>query len=160
MYTRVEIDTSAGRQRLARIRGRFENVWIASELSIRELVREFLELQFETEGRYGQEPWAPLSRWTLAKKNGRGSILIDKGNMYRRLTTPGSRSIDMGVRGKTIRATIRDRIASIHQTGADYSNGRKLVARPLVPEDMPPAFIRDLRNIITGYVLELGVRRR
>jgi hypothetical protein len=115
------------------------------------VVHSWSKQQFESEGEWGGQQWAPLSPQYAAEKAqshpGR-SILIRDGDMrraasqMRREQTP-----------RTLVMWIDDPKAPLHQEGGD-----NLPARPLIPDPLPASARRDIALAAEEYVSVL-VRR-
>jgi hypothetical protein len=159
---RVTIDDTRGQQRIARLKGRFANFRPAMEGPVRELVRRAVIAQFRTEGEWGGRKWPELSEYTLRRKERAGvahkGILKFSGKLYDSLTVVGhpSRRETITKRGYSLRTLVRSKdgfpYGASHQTGA--SNGRP-PERQVIPDPMPPSFMRELRNIVRGHLIEV-----
>jgi hypothetical protein len=154
----VFVDDRDAQRRLARIQGRFaERKGGLSRGIIDELEAKFVRFasqQFATDGAHGGQTWAPLSARTLADKARRGTvsrgILRDSMEMYRMLTdrksdkriwenTPG------GARVRFLVPYFR-----FHQD----SQRDAMPSRPVYPDPLPPSLVNEIKNTITGYILE------
>lgn len=107
--------------------------------------------QFESEGAWGNDPWAPLTDDYAAYKATRfpgQSILIATGAMRgaasrpHRIATPQSLTL-----------TITDPKIEFHQGGTD-----KMVARPVIPAALPASALVELGQAANAYVRENLVR--
>lgn len=107
--------------------------------------------QFASEGGWGGQQWAPLSPqyalWKSRHYPGR-SILIREGAMRRAASEPRREPTP-----RTLILWIDDPKAPLHQEGTG-----RLPARPLIPDPLPPAALRDIDLAAEEYVSTL-VRR-
>lgn len=111
--------------------------------------------QFESEGRFGGRPWAPLAPSTIEIKRALGlrlQILQAYGQMKQaasrpeRIVSPSSLTLVIDDSGLH-----HGPVLQYHQTG-----GGRLPARPLVFGDpLPPAARAELRGEAEGYVRDL-----
>ena len=101
--------------------------------------------QFASEGGWGGHVWAPLSPayavYKAANYPGR-SILIREGGLRRAASEPRREATP-----RTLTLTIDDPVSVYHQEGTD-----RMPARPLIPEPLPPAALRDIDEAATEYV--------
>lgn len=149
---RVILDDTRGEQRIARLRGRFARLSEVLEGPVRDLMTDFFEAQFETEGEAGGEPWADLKPATLAIKSRLG--FADKGILERTGRLRGGLAsgelLRYRITGRSkISFRVSDRVAATHQQGL-----AKMVPRPLLPDEMPKEFMDQLRNIVRGFLIE------
>lgn len=137
---------------------------------VTQLLHGFMEEQFDTAGRAGGEPWAPLSPTTLALKAERNrdkmGVLRDSNDLYKSLV---HRSDPMNLRdvrpqslGFGTRVT-HDGFpyAVAHQTGWEQRSfmgrpipPRTVRPRPLAPSQMPDAWLQALSAVIGPYLQE------
>ncbi len=107
--------------------------------------------QFQTEGTFGGERWAPLSprylSWKLAKYPGKG-ILYAEGDLRQAASQPDRRTTPT-----MLELTIRDPKLEYHQTGTT-----KMPARPLIFDELPIQAALQLEEAAEDYVE--GVARR
>lgn len=112
------------------------------------LAIEWFGRQFQTEGAFGGQAWAPLSASTLAYKAkrfpGRG-ILYASGSLRQAASRPRR---DVGPRHLTL--TIESEHGGYHQTGT-----RKMPARKIVPDRLPMSAQRDLDRAAEEYLDDL-----
>lgn len=107
--------------------------------------------QFESEGEWGGEGWAPLTAdyaaYKATKYPGK-SILIASGQLRgaasrpTRLATPSSLTL-----------TIEDRTIDYHQDGTD-----KMPARPVIPDALPASAEAELELAAEAYIAEMAHR--
>lgn len=104
--------------------------------------------QFATEGGWGGHTWAPLSPAYAAYKSrhypGR-TILIREGTLRRAASEPSRVATP-----RTLTLSIDDPVAGYHQEGTD-----KMPARPLIPDRLPPAALREIDEAGHEYVSTL-----
>lgn len=107
--------------------------------------------QFDTEGDWGGEAWAPLTADYAAYKAQRypgKSILIASGELRQaasrpaRIATPSSLTL-----------TISDRTIEYHQDGSD-----KMPARPVIPDELPFSAEAQLELAAEGYIQDMARR--
>lgn len=112
---------------------------------------QWMGQQFDTEGDWGGEPWAPLAESTIAEKAAHGggtSILIDTGAMRRaagqpqRVATPSSLTL-----------TIVDPKIGYHQDGTD-----RMPARPVIPAELPVTAEAELEAAAEAYIADMARR--
>jgi hypothetical protein len=157
MPARVRIASGEGEQRIARIRGRFASLQPVMEGPLRELFRQFAIQQWKTRGSYGGSPWAPLKASTIAKKKKEGTYrwgtLKSSKRLYESLAHRDHEDFYMRATNRGVTFGTRVPYAFRHQEGTPH-----MVAREIIPEEMPEDFMRKLRNIVTGYIVdaELG----
>lgn len=152
---RVTIIEGEGVRKLARIRGRFANYRPVFEGPVLDLLRDFFRQQFRTRGRHGGTPWARLKRSTLAIKRrlgfGNKPAMVRTGRLYRAYTQAGRvrgrQVIIRAKKGMVFRITLDH--GRLHQEGTE-----NMVARTVLPDTMPEQFMVQLRNIISGYLVE------
>ena len=111
-------------------------------------VTEFLRKQFETKGRWGGIPWAPLSQLTqqLRSRSGHGfgGPLRDTDGMYRRFTHSGGLGLRV-IKQNEYRRGVVDDVAWRHQEGwtsrtifgVPRATPVQVPARPVIPDPMP-----------------------
>lgn len=108
----------------------------------------WMRQQFETEGAYGGEAWAPLSSgyglWKSVHYPGK-PILQLEGELRQAASRPERR-----VTPRTLTLTIRDPKIGYHQKGTGT-----MPARPLVFDRLPAAAQRDLQLAGEQYVRSL-----
>lgn len=114
--------------------------------------REWLTAQFDTEGRWGGDPWAPLSGAYAARKArqhpGRG-ILVATGA----LRDASIRFTPVKTRD-TFRAVIRSPIVQYHQSGTS-----RMPARPIIPRRLPATALAELERLAADYVSDVLYRQ-
>jgi hypothetical protein len=107
--------------------------------------------QFETEGGWGGQTWAPLSPayavWKHQHFPGR-TILIREGNLRRAASSPRREATP-----RTLTLWIDDETAAYHQDGTS-----QMPARPLIPNPLPASALRDVDLAAQEYVSTL-IRR-
>jgi hypothetical protein len=108
----------------------------------------WMRQQFESEGAFGGKPWAPLTASTLAQKGSGKSILIDTGALRRAASSPRREASP-----RTLTLTIEDPKIEYHQEGTS-----KMVARPILFDDLPAAARVELQAVAEGYVRTLAAR--
>ena len=115
------------------------------------LVHGFMREQFDSEGSWGGQTWAPLSpayAIEKARTHPGKSILIREGTLrraasdMRREQTP-----------RTLLMWVDDPVAAYHQEGTD-----RMPARPLIPDPLPQSAYREVDLAAEEYVSVL-VRR-
>lgn len=97
--------------------------------------------EFNAERDFAGIPWAPLSPVTLAKKAGRGSILIDSGDMLDSLRVEDT---EEGV------AVLMDSPAQYHQFGT-----AKMPRRSIFPtgDKFPDNLLEEIEQTLVAKVL-------
>lgn len=128
----------------------------------------FMRLQFETAGRYGGDPWAPLRQSTIrhrtragGNRGGTNRPLWDTGRLRASLVKVGPESIRHIGRTRYVRGTSVP-YAVYHQEGAilrqwgghAFTRPRRLRRRPIFPRSMPPRFTSRLLRGMEDYVTE------
>lgn len=107
--------------------------------------------QFSSEGGWGGQQWAPLSPAYAVEKArthpGR-SILIREGDLRRAASEPRREATP-----RTLTLWIDDPKVDYHQEGTE-----RMPARPLIPEPLPAAAVRDVDRAAEEYVSTL-IRR-
>lgn len=131
-------------------------------------VSRFLRLQFETAGRYGGDPWAPLRQSTIrhrtragGNRGGTNRPLWDTGRLRASLVKVGPESIRSIGRTRYVRGTSVP-YAAHHQEGATlrswggnpFHRARRLRRRSIFPRSMPPRFTSRLLRGMEDYVTE------
>jgi hypothetical protein len=101
--------------------------------------------QFATEGAFAGRPWSPLAASTLARKGAGKSILVDTGAMRRAASSPRRFATP-----RTLTLTIEDPKIAWHQEGTT-----KMVARPVLFDDLPPSAAAELQAVASSYVRTL-----
>lgn len=105
--------------------------------------------QFESEGTYlNGRRWAALSPEYRARKavtHPSRTILIRDRDLRQAASRP-----HRFARPRTLTLTIRDPKAGFHQSGTP-----RMPARPLLPDTLPAAPVRELEIAAEGYVTEL-----
>lgn len=108
---------------------------------------KWMRQQFESEGAWGGEAWAPLSpdyaAWKSANFPGQ-SILIAHGALRAAASSP-----DRLVGPFSMTLFIIDPKIEFHQGGTD-----KMPARPVIPSNLPASAEAELTGIANGYVRE------
>jgi hypothetical protein len=109
--------------------------------------------QFSSEGGWGGQEWAPLSPayavWKSQHFPGK-SILIREGALRRAASEPRREATP-----RTLTLWIDDPKVAYHQEGTD-----QMPARPLIPETLPPAAVREVEAAAHEYVSTLIGRLR
>lgn len=152
---RVEIDQTLGEQRIGRIAGRFARMEdVLQGDAVRALIGDAMRQQFATRGRWGGTPWARLKSSTVRRKRLEGTYgkgaLRRTDRLYRAATEPGDAPHSrLRLFKNKVRFDITLRYAAAHQRGT-----KRMPARQIIPEQMPPEFIGKLRNIVRGYLIE------
>jgi hypothetical protein len=104
--------------------------------------------QFGSEGGWGGQQWAPLSPayalWKARHYPGR-SILIRQGALRRAASEPRREATP-----RTLTLWIDDEKAGYHQAGTEH-----MPARPLIPDPLPAAAVRDVDRAAEEYVSTL-----
>jgi hypothetical protein len=104
--------------------------------------------QFDSQGGFGGQGWAPLAFSTVQRKAALGlrpQILQATGAMKGAASRP-SRSVT----SRSLTLTIDSPYAGFHQEGTS-----KMPARPLIFEDLPGPAERDLEEAAEDYVQDL-----
>lgn len=126
-------------------------------------VTKFYQKQFETEGRFGGVPWAPLAKLTneLRQRRGHGfgGILRDTDDMYRKFTHSGGLGLRV-IKSNEYRRGVVDDKAWRHQEGWEsrqiFGVPRKVPvqvpARPILPDEMPLAIIGKWEKSMALYI--------
>ena len=115
------------------------------------IIRIGLRQQFESEGRFLGQPWAPLSAGYLAAKAAKypgKSILVASGRLKRAATAPEWRGMPTA-----LHIVIRNDVAGYHQHGTG-----KMPARPIIPDRVAPELGLMLTKAATDY-LQAAIRR-
>lgn len=109
--------------------------------------------QFDSEGSWGGEAWAPLSAdyaaYKAAKYPGKG-ILIAEGTLRRAASTPQRIATP-----SSLTLTIVDETIGYHQDGTD-----KMPARPVVPDELPFSAEAELELAQEAYIQDMARRFR
>jgi hypothetical protein len=113
---------------------------------LQQMVGDWMRQQFETEGRWGGDPWRPLSGEYLERKQreypGTG-ILVRTGELRRAAESPRIAGASPG----GVRIVIPDAVAPYHQTGT-----RTMPARPIIPSPLPEDARAEMRRAFHAYV--------
>lgn len=111
----------------------------------------WMRSQFESEGVWGGQQWAPLSpAYAIEKARthpGR-TILIRDGAMRRAASQPRREATP-----RTLVLWIDDPKAPYHEEGTD-----RMPARPLIPEPLPTSALRDV-DLAAGEYVSTLIRR-
>jgi hypothetical protein len=128
---------------------------------IRDAVRRLIQEQYRTRGEYGGTPWQELSDYTRKRKERAGKLALGplkfSEKLYQSLTVIGhpDRRETITRMGYHVRTMVRSRTGfpygASHQTGTEDGH---VPARPIIPDPPPPEFMRELRNIAKGYLIE------
>lgn len=161
---RVEVDDSRARRTYSRLFRGFAKMEPVMRGPVKQLVLNSIRQQFDTRGAYGGggKPWKELAPATLAKKAragkaGKGPLrFTDK--LFKSMTQKESanRIERIGPRSYTLISKVKSKngfpYGASHQTGT--ANGR-VPMRQIVPDPMPESFMRQLRRIIRGYLIDV-----
>lgn len=122
----------------------------------------WMKEQFESEGGWGGDPWAPLSDDYAQRKAmlhpGRG-ILYATGDLRRAASLPkrrvSPRSMQLIVDDADMRhgAKVPRAVAGYHQWGTDA-----MPARPIVPEELPLEAGEEVRTAAEAWIDEMATR--
>lgn len=151
MPFRIILDDREAVQRLARINGRFAKFGPDVINRIVALFRASMRQQFETEGDWGGKKWAPLARVTLERKAALGfgnKLILERTGKLREAFTELSSDFDVTTEGTSIVITISNTAGKYHQDGTPT-----MPKREIIPDPLPATFVRQLKNIVTGYML-------
>jgi hypothetical protein len=159
---RVTIDDSRAERRFARLEHRFSNYLPVMRGPVRQLVRRAIIQQYRTRGNYGGEKWVELAESTIRRKQAAGGYSLGPlkftRGLYESLTVldhPERREV-ISKRGYRLRSLRRSRagfpIGAAHQTGTEDGH---VPRRQVIPDPMPASFMRELRSIIRGYLIEV-----
>lgn len=158
---RVELHDSRAERKFARLNHLFANFRPVMAGPVRTLVRKAVIEQFRTRGRWGGSEWQELAESTIARKRAAGVLrkgpLKFTSKLYASLTVIGHplRRERITKQGYTLRSMRRSRkgfpIGAAHQTGT--SDGH-VPQREIFPQPMPASFIRELRSVVRGYLVE------
>jgi len=150
---RVFIDDTGTQRYVRDVRGRFAKMAAVMEERLKPMFREAIVKQFESEGAWGGDPWTALSDETIKRKTLSGTldegILRDSMRLFEAFAEPDSPDFDVEIKGNTFSYVIRVPYAWRHQDGSD-----RLPVREIVPDPMPESFIEQMRNVVSGYILE------
>jgi len=108
----------------------------------------WMRQQFDTQGGFGGQPWAPLAFSTTQRKAALGlrpQILQATGAMKDAASRPGRRAT-----ARSLTLTIEDPKVGFHQEGTD-----RMPARPLIFERLPIQAEFELKDAATEYVTDL-----
>lgn len=149
---RVILQAEEATKQARDVLGRFQNFEPVMRGPVRRLVRSAIVQQFRTRGRFGGTPWAPLAESTIKRKRRFGQRMepmrrTDK--LYRSLVYRENavETIKPGL--YELKTLVR--YAKYHQSTAPRPSG--LPRRPVIPDQLPPSMIEDLRNILKGYLV-------
>lgn len=150
---RVFIDDTGVQRYVRDVRGRFAKMAAVMEERLKPMFREAIIKQFETEGAWGGDPWLALSDETIERKTRKGTlergIMRDSMRLFEAFSEPDSPDFDVEIKGNTFSYVIRVPYAWRHQEGQE-----RLPMRQIIPDPMPESFIAQMRNVISGYILE------
>jgi hypothetical protein len=110
------------------------------------LVRRYFEVQFETEGAYGGQAWAPLTPATLERRHSFRPLMLT-GALWASLTQEGSRYSYAYLSPDSVRVGTRDPVAHLLEGGT-----RKMQARD-IEGDPPPHEVERYADIIGDDLL-------
>jgi hypothetical protein len=164
---RITIDDTRAQNRFARLKNRFANFRPVMEGPVRQLVRRAIIEQFRTRGRWGNTPWPKLADSTIQKKRAAGVLrkgpLKFTSKLYQSLTVIGHplrrEKITKGhYQLRTMRRARSRKTGKLFPVGAAHQTGTSdghVPARPIIPDPMPPSFMRELRSILRGHLLDV-----
>lgn len=152
------IDDRDAQRRFARLQGKFAKQKGGFDYrTINELekkFRRFAEQQFATEGAHGENKWAPLAERTIAMKAKKGTlsngILRDSMEMYHMLTDAKSAEREWKRIPNGAQVAFRLGHFKFHQN----LNSERMPPRQVYPDPLPQSFITELKNTISGFLLE------
>lgn len=149
-----QIEAEEVERRIARIAGRFARFGPGVADRIERLIHDAMQKQYQTRGRWGGARWANLRPETVRRKKLAGTyhkgVLRHSDRLYDALVRGSRPDFEMEVTDDTARAVVNVEYAALHQTGTKH-----MVARPPIPDPMPESFMDDLRNIVSGYFVEI-----
>lgn len=111
---------------------------------------------WSTKGRAYGHTWPELADETIRKRTDKGTIhkgiLVDTEHLFKtifkeRLKDSRLRAVSGGVR---LALNVGVRYAKFHQYGDPAKN---LPIRQVVPDPLPPSFVRTIRALIRAYIL-------
>ena len=148
-FTSIRVDTSGFEEAERALRG-----FTATMLDLRPfwpllvpIFIRWMRTQFESEGAWGGHKWAPLTpayaAWKAQHKPGR-SILVADGDMKAAASRPSRQ-----VAPHYMILSIVDPKIEYHQDGTP-----RMVARPVLPEHLPPQADDDISDAANNYVRE------
>lgn len=146
------IATGEGERKIARIKGRFANFGPVMQGPVRKLFLVAMRKQFSSRGQYGGTPWPRLTKQTLDRKRRWGlrlSPLRATDRLYKSLTVRGGPEQQTIITRNSFKFRTLVPYAPVHQTGDDHTP-----QRVIIPDPMPAEFMVQLRNIVTGYLVE------
>lgn len=150
---RVELQAAEAVRQARDVLGRFSNFEPVMAGPVRRIVRRAIVAQFRTRGRFGGTPWQPLAKSTRDYKK--------KHSQWRQ---EPMRRTDLLYRSLVYREGAEEEITRDHYTlrtlvsYAKYHQSREprtsnLPRRPVIPDQLPPSMIEELRNIVRGYLV-------
>jgi hypothetical protein len=118
-------------------------------------VAERIEEAFDTEGAAYGSPWAALQAATLARKQGRGQILVDQGDMKDALTDFRHPLFSLthgqsGLSGSQMVIEVSDEKVIFHQLGTD-----RMPARPVWQVESGDPVAVDVARAEAEHIVEL-----
>ena len=155
-FIEIIIDDGADRK-FARLNHLFSNPVPVMQGPVRSLIQDAIRQQFHTEGEYGGTPWQGLDEGTQKGREregygGDGPIMRRSDRLFNALTRTGAPGGRLQVsRTQMLMRTVGIPYAKAQHAGSSHTN---LPARPLIPDPMPPSFVRRLHSIISGYIIK------
>lgn len=154
----IKINDAVGQKKFTRLNNLFASPMPTLQGPVRALVRDAMRQQFESEGRYGGEPWQELAERTIKERiaegfDGEHPILRRNDILYDAFQ--GKMNAGVGGKMEVRKKEFTLRIIGLPQAQA-HQKGLEphLPARPIIPEPMPDDFIRKLRSIVSGYIVK------
>jgi len=171
---RVEVEDLAARARFRALRDKAQDFRPFFLETVDPSMTEFLQDQFQTEGRAGGSPWAPLApftvQWKMRAGQGRAGpskVGQDTRRMWAAFTKPGAPGSVRTIRkryyergadaprtkdGKSIPALFQSGYPSVV---FGFPTGRTVPARPIIPERIPGSLRKKWERAMARY-LERG----
>lgn len=136
----------------------------------RTLFGEWMNRQFDSEGAWGGDPWAPLTPNYAANKMarypGRSTLVATRAlhdaAIAPRIVESGFHTLSLAIDDAPIRASRPDyaghaqrdvAVASFHQDGT-----RHMPRRPLIPDEWPAEAEDELREKLEVYLVRMAAR--
>jgi hypothetical protein len=163
------IDDSRAMRKYARLLNRFSNMRPVMGGPVKQLVRRFINDQFNTRGAAGGHPWKALADETIRQK-ARMMRTGDAVSMAPLRLTDAMRKSLLGrgpagsfeervsPQGYSLRTLVRSDDERQFPYPASHATGTAdghVPARPIIPEQMPQGFMRELRRLTRGWLIEV-----
>jgi hypothetical protein len=157
---RVTLDDTRALRRIDALLQRAVNFRSLMEGPVRQLVRRLIVDQFRTRGGISGRPWKALALSTIRKKQragvvGRGPLKFTT-EMYQsfvNLNHPDRRET-ITARGYSLRS-VRKNTRGQHYSAVHQRGGGRVPMRQIVPDPAPQGFLRELKRLVKGYLIEV-----